>query len=107
MLVYLLLAAIAVIVFEGISKTLSSMEGFVVDESGASAPSNCNLQHQNAGNISALKSHLDDISSPGGLRSEIEELMRQAETNKRTLKEISSEIHSQASKLMGKLPDKD
>ena len=72
MLVYLLLAALAVVIFKGIFSTLTDIEGFTVDEGGPS--STCgDLARQNASNIIAIKKGLSKFMSPtddDGIRSE-------------------------------------
>ena len=108
MLVYLLLAALAVVIFEAIFKTFTTIESFgALDESGSVAPGgggNCaTLANQNAGNIGALKAQLNQITSPaeGGLRDLIAKLTSQAKKNAAQLKEMANQIHNQASKLVG------
>ena len=108
MLVYLLLAALAVVIFGAIFKSFTTIESFgAFDESGSVAPggggSCATLANQNAGNIGALKAQLDQITSPaeGGLRDLIAKLTGQAKKNAAQLKEMANEIHNQASKLAG------
>lgn len=103
MLVYLLLAAVAVIIFKGLFSALTDIEGFAVDESGPS--STCSdLAQQNASNIIAIKKGLSEFMSPtddDGIRSEIANLTDQAKANAAQLKQMANEIHNQARKLIG------
>jgi hypothetical protein len=112
MLVYLLLAALAVVIIQSISDTLSTIESFGgLDESGSVAPgatgSCTTLANQNAGNIGALRAQLAELTSPasGGIRDSIAKLTAKADANAAQLREMANEIHNQANKLIA--PPKD
>lgn len=95
MLVYLLLAAIAVFVFERLFDILAAKEGFEdVGEYKAYPPSCSIMEHKNAREIEALQKSFDDLnqSDKTSIRSMMQEASSLVMTNTQQVDNIAKEI---------------